>query len=84
MKFRLKDLTVFEDEAVTYTCKKVAKFTPDVRKCLHIMQESIKQLQKERKAGKKINKVTVDIVAIVHKRIYDSVLSRFLPVIDDL
>ena len=50
---RIKSLDVFEDQAFTYICKKIAQCSSDIRKCLFVLRESILDFILKERGNKK-------------------------------
>jgi Cdc6-like AAA superfamily ATPase len=76
---RLGKYDIFENQAVTYICKKIAQCSGDIRKCLFILREAIAQFLVEN-SSKNYTKmrIPVDTLAKTHDKIYnDSFIQNF-------
>jgi len=76
MQDRIEATGVFDAEAIRYACKKVANFSPDIRKCLQVLRDALSLFMKEKPAG---GKVTIDVITRAHHNLYgDSPLNHFV------
>lgn len=64
---RVGKLDVFQDQALSYICKKIAQCSSDIRKCLFILREAIAQFLIENDSkGIAKKKISVDTLAKTH------------------
>lgn len=77
MKERISNLDVFDEQAITFTCRKIAQCSSDIRKSLNVLRESINEFILQEKAHNKYlrdedlknKKISVDILTKVMDKI---------------
>jgi Cdc6-like AAA superfamily ATPase len=74
---RVGKFDVFHEQALSYICKKIAQCSSDIRKCLFILREAIAQFLVENDPkGISKKKITVDILAKTHEKIYSDTFAQ--------
>lgn len=69
---------MFDDQAISFTCKKIAQCSSDIRKSLNVLREGILEFIYTEKQNKKNlrdddlknKKISVDVLSKVMDRIY--------------
>lgn len=74
LRERISHLDVFDDQAITFTCKKIAQCSSDIRKSLNVLREAIYEFLLVEKKNKKHLKDD----DIKNKRINVEILSRVM------